>query len=164
MDLDAAKIGYAESLQSRSDQLFPVKGCSTSNSKRRMGLNLEKRECAFFLCDEVFLVTNQRKIFCCDRCRARQYAFEKGDEKDMFRHYHNRIIDNYRILKSLVLGKTYTFLDLLLLKYKFSTCSQYKRDIENESQVTMWCYDLGLKSQESGDYIVVQKNTILLPK
>jgi hypothetical protein len=122
-----------------------------------MGLNLEKRECAFSLCDEVFLVENQRKVFCCDRCRARQYAIEKGDEKNMFRHHHNRIIDNYRILKSLVLGKTYTFVDLRLLKYKFSTCSQYIRDIENESQVTMWCYDLGLQSTELGCYKVVQK-------
>jgi hypothetical protein len=122
-----------------------------------MGLNLEKRECAFSLCDEVFLVENQRKVFCCDRCRARQYAIEKGDEKNMFRHYHNKIIDNYRILKSLVLGKTYTFVDLRLLKYKFSTCSQYIRDIENESQVTMWCYDLGLQSTELGCYKVVQK-------
>ena len=122
-----------------------------------MGLNLEKRECAFSLCDEVFLVENQRKVFCCDRCRARQYAIEKGYEKNMFRHHHNRIIDNYRILKSLVLGKTYTFVDLRLLKYKFSTCSQYIRDIENESQVTMWCYDLGLQSTELGCYKVVQK-------
>jgi hypothetical protein len=122
-----------------------------------MGLNLEKRECAFSLCDEVFLVENQRKVFCCDRCRARQYAIEKGDEKNMFRHYHNRIIDNYRILKSLVLGRTYTFVDLRLLKYKFSTCSQYIRDIENESQFTMWCYDLGLQSTELGCYKVVQK-------
>jgi hypothetical protein len=122
-----------------------------------MGLNLEKRECAFSLCDEVFLVENQRKVFCCDRCRARQYAIEKGDEKNMFRHHHNRIIDNYRILKSLVLGKTYTFMDLRLLKYKFSTCSKYSRDIENESQVTMWCYDLGLQSTELGCYKVVQK-------
>ena len=161
MGLDAAKIGYAESLQSRSDQLFPIEGCSTSNSKRRMVLNLEKRECAFSLCDEVFLVENQRKVFCCDRCRARQYAFEKGDEKVMFRHYHNRIIDNYRILKSLVLGKTYTFMDLLLLKYKISSCSQYISDIENESQVTMWCYDLGLQSKEPGDFTVVQKITTI---
>ena len=157
MGLDAAKIGYAKSLQSRSDQLFPIKGCSTSNSKRRMGLNLEKRECAFSLCDEVFLVENQRKVFCCDRCRARQYAIEKGYEKNMFRHHHNRIIDNYRILKSLVLGRTYTFMDLILLKYRFSSCSQYIRVNENESQVTRWCYDLGLQSTESGDFTVVQK-------
>ena len=156
MGLDAAKIGYAESLQSRSDQLFPIKGCSTSNSKRRMGLNLGKRECAFFLCDEEFLVANQRKVFCCDRCRARQYAWENSEEQNLFRTTHNKIISNYRILQSLKVGQSYTFDDLWLLKYKTAICTEFRRDSKNPRNGTFWCYDLGLK-KEFVNYTVVSK-------
>lgn len=121
-----------------------------------MGLILEERACAYVLCDEVFPVSNERKIYCSDRCRARQYAWENSEEQNLFRTAHNKIISNYRILQSLVVGQSYTFADLWLLKYKTAVCTEFRRDSENPRNGTFWCYDLGLK-KEAAIYTVVSK-------
>ena len=121
-----------------------------------MGLMLEERACAYVLCDEVFHVTNERKIFCSDRCRARHHAWENSEEQNLFRATHNKIISNYRILQSLIVGQSYTFDDLWLLKYKTTICTEFRRDYENPRNGTFWCYDLGLK-KEADKYTVVFK-------
>jgi len=61
---------------------------------------LEERTCAYVLCDEVFPVTNERKIFCSDRCRGRHHALVNDEETEMIRLENNQIIANYRILKA----------------------------------------------------------------
>ena len=121
-----------------------------------MGLMLEDRACAYILCDEIFPVTNERKIFCCDQCRARHHAWENSEEQKMFREAHNKIIANYRILQSLKVGKSYTYMDLLLLNYKPAICTEFKGDSKNPRNGTFWCYDLGLK-KEFLSYTVVSK-------
>jgi hypothetical protein len=121
-----------------------------------MGLMLEDRACAHILCDVVFPVTNERKIFCCDRCRARQHAWDNSMEQNMFRTAHNKIISNYRILQSLELGKSYTYMDLVLLNYKTAICTEFTRDKESARIGTFWCYDLGLK-KEFLDFTVVSR-------
>lgn len=119
-----------------------------------MGLKFKERMCAYVLCDKVFSVSNERKIFCSDRCRARQHAWENSEEQNLFRTTHNKIISNYRILQSLVVGQSYTFDDLWLLKYKTAICTEFRGDSENPRNGTFWCYDLGLK-KEAAKYTLV---------
>jgi hypothetical protein len=121
-----------------------------------MGLKFKERMCAYALCDEVFPVSNERKIFCSDRCRGRHHALVNDEETEMIRLENNKIISNYRILQSLVVGQSYTFDDLWLLKYKTTICTEFRRDYENPRNGTFWCYDLGLK-KEADKYTVVFK-------
>ena len=119
-----------------------------------MGLMLEDRACAYILCDEIFPVTNERKIFCCDQCRARHHAWENSEEQKMFRTAHNKIISNYRILKSQRVGRIFQRTELRLLGYELAYCSRYTVDRAAGNAVTYWCYNLGLKSMELGFELV----------
>jgi len=115
---------------------------------------LEERACAYVLCDEVFPVTNERKIFCSDRCRGRHHALMNDEETEMIRLENNKIIANYRILKALRVGKVFRRSELRLLGYELAYCSRYTVDRTVGNAVTYWCYDLGLKSMELGFEIV----------
>lgn len=101
--------------------------------------------CAYALCDEVFPVSNERKIFCSDRCRGRHHALMNGEETEMIRLENNKIIANYRILKAHKVGKVFRRSELRLLGYKLAYCSKYTVDRTEGNAVTYWCYDLGLK-------------------
>jgi hypothetical protein len=111
---------------------------------------LEDRACAYILCDEIFPVTNERKIFCCDQCRARQHAWDNSKEQNMFREAHNKIIANYRILKSQRVGRIFQRTELRLLGYKIQYCSRFTTDRVGGVAVTYWCYNFGLKKVVGG--------------
>ena len=115
-----------------------------------MGLMLEERACAYVLCDEVFHVTNERKIFCSDRCRGRHHALVNDEETEMIRLENNQIIANYRILKAFRVGKVFRRSELRLLGYELAYCSRYTVDRAAGDAVTYWCYDLGLKKVVGG--------------
>lgn len=117
-----------------------------------MGLIFKKRQCAFVMCDKEFAVSNERKIFCSDRCRGRHHALLKGDEAEMMRHENNRIIANYRILKAHRVGRVFSRSELRLLGYDLKCCSRYTFDYSDA--LTLWCYNLGLKKLESGYKLV----------
>lgn len=119
-----------------------------------MGLMLEERACAYVLCDEVFTVTNERKIFCSDRCRGRHHALVNGEETEMIRLENNKIIANYRILKTQRVGRIFLRTELYKMHYKLQYCSRYAIDREAGNAVTYWCYDLGLKTTELGFELV----------
>ena len=119
-----------------------------------MGLKFKERKCAYVLCDEVFPVSNERKIYCSDRCRGRHYASENGKEMEMIRLENNKIISNYRILKSQPIGRIFRRTELFKMHYKLQYCSRYAIDREAGDAVTYWCYDLGLKSMELGFQLV----------
>lgn len=154
MDLDATESGSAQSLQSGKDQLLPIKGCATPNYQRRMGLIFEMRQCAFVMCDEEFSVSNERKIFCSDRCRGRHHALINGEEAEMIRIENNMIIANYRILKAQRVGRVFRRTELRLLGYDLEYCSRYTINRAAGDTVTLWCYDLGLKVSETGYQLV----------
>jgi hypothetical protein len=115
-----------------------------------MGLKFEEKECAYALCDEVFLVSNLRKIFCSDRCRGRHHAFVNGEETEMIRLENNMIIANYRILKAQPIGRIFRRTELRSMHYKLQYCSRYAIDRATGDAVTYWCYNLGLKTMELG--------------
>jgi hypothetical protein len=119
-----------------------------------MGLIFENRKCAHYLCDEEFIVSNERKIFCSDRCRARHHALVNGEETEMFRRENNIIISNYRILKSKRIGQIIQRTELQLLGYKLKYCSRYSIDRQDNKSITYWCYNLGLKSLGYGFELV----------
>ena len=106
--------------------------------------------CAYALCDEVFPVSNERKIFCSDRCRGRHHALVNDEETEMIRLENNRIIANYRILKAFRVGKVFRRSELRLLGYELAYCSRYTVDRAAGDAVTYWCYDLGLKKVVGG--------------
>ena len=139
MDLDATESGSAQSLQSGKDQLLPIKGCATPNYQRRMGLIFEMRQCAFVMCDEEFSVSNERKIFCSDRCRGRHHALINGEEAEMIRLENNKIIANYRILRAHRVGKVFRSNELRLLGYELVYCSRCTVDRTAGNAVTYWC-------------------------
>ncbi|MCF8221199.1 MAG: hypothetical protein K9I97_06940 [Cryomorphaceae bacterium] len=119
-----------------------------------MGLKFKERMCAYALCDEVFHVTNERKIFCSDRCRGRHHALVNDEETEMIRLENNQIIANYRILKAFRVGKVFRRTELRLLGYELAYCSRYTVDRAAGDAVTYWCYDLGLKPVLLGFEIV----------
>lgn len=119
-----------------------------------MGLILEERACAYILCDEVFLVSNARKVFCCDQCRGRHHAFVNGEETEMIRLENNKIIANYRILKAQRVGRIYRRTELRLLGYDLQYCSRYTIDREADGNVTYWCYEFGLTKLAVGFELV----------
>ncbi len=115
---------------------------------------LEDRACAYLLCDTVFPVTNERKIFCSDRCRGRHHALVNGEETEMIRLENNKIIANYRILKAQRVGRVFRRTELRLLGYDLEYCSRYTINRAAGDTVTLWCYDLGLKVSETGYQLV----------
>jgi hypothetical protein len=124
-----------------------------------MDLNFEERECAYVLCDDVFSVSNERKIFCSDRCRGRHHAYVNSEETEMIRLENNKIVANYRILKSQRVGRYFRRAELRLLGYDLQYCSRFTIDREAGNTVTYWCYDLGLRTMELGlELVSVQFN------
>jgi hypothetical protein len=119
-----------------------------------MGLKFKERMCAYALCDEVFPVSNERKIFCSDRCRGRHHALVNDEETEMIRLENNQIIANYRILKAHKVGEVFRRTELRLLGYELAYCSRYTVDRTAGNAVTYWCYDLGLKPVLLGFEIV----------
>lgn len=120
-----------------------------------MGLKFEQRKCAYQLCDEVFPVSNERKIFCCDRCRGRHYASVNAEETEMIRLENNKIIANYRILKELSVGRIFQLTELRLLGYELKYCSRYSISYIADDHVTRWCYNLGLTKLPEG-YLLIE--------
>jgi len=115
-----------------------------------MGLMFEQRKCAYVMCDEVFPVSNERKIFCSDRCRGRHHAYVNGEESEIIRLENNMIIANYRILKSQRVGRIFQRTELRLLGYKIQYCSRFTIDRVAGDAVTYWCYNFGLKKVVGG--------------
>ena len=115
---------------------------------------LEERACAYVLCDEVFPVTNERKIFCSDRCRGRHHALMNDEETEMIRLENDKIIANYRILKAFRVGKVFRRSELRLLGYELAYCSRSTVDRTAGNAVTYWCFNLGLKPVLLGFEIV----------
>jgi hypothetical protein len=126
-----------------------------------MELIEEIRICAHFNCTEVFVVKNERKVFCCDNCRARQNAFDKLEETEMFRFDQNIIIANFRILKRLNFDRSYSKRTLFDLGYRMSYCSRITHVNSSEkwgSFGTRWCFNLGLKKIDWFEFILVSEN------